>query len=162
MSVNAISSNNAYYPYTPAAQNNASPFQMINQDLTAIGNALQSGNISSAQQAVASIQNLISNPAPGSPGTGISQSGTTNPLSADLSALSSALQSRNMQSAQAAYTKLVQDIQSGRHGHHRHHHAAGNQNGSAGQSPNNSIPTTSNASITGGIGSGAAGINLIA
>ena len=81
------------------AQNTTSnPFS----DLAAIGNALQSGNLSEAQSAFATLQQDMGNS---------SGQSTTATSGTDLTSLSSALQSGNLSDAQSAFATLMQDLQ---------------------------------------------------
>ncbi len=130
MSVSGISSGNSYQ-YS---------FQNINaqrnQDFTQLGQALQSGNLASAQSDFAALQQLSNNSGQtsGSQTSGTQTSSTqtdgtaTNPISTDFGSLAQALQSGNITTAQTDFTKLEQDLQtsgseqtSGVHHHHHHH-----------------------------------------
>ena len=71
-------------------------------DLAAIGNALQSGNLSGAQSAFQTLQQDM--------GTSGAQSTTATP-GTDLTALSSALQNSDLPGAQTAFNTLMQDLQ---------------------------------------------------
>jgi hypothetical protein len=112
MSVSAIlpssTLNQAYNLQTPNQRQ--TEFQQLTQ-------ALQSGNLSSAQQALGALTSSASN------------SGILNTqLTQDLSKLGSALQSGNLAGARQAYSSVQQSLQSSTpmaaH-HHRPHHGGG-------------------------------------
>ena len=88
--------------------------------------ALQSGNLSGAQQALAALQQLMSNLSAGSQ---ISSSQSL--FRTDLNAIGQALKSGDLSAAKAAFTKLQQDIQSANKGHKGHqnlHNVDGSKN----------------------------------
>lgn len=130
----------------------------VGTDFSALGTALNSGSLSGAQNAVAKLQqdsqayrqghhqfgNLehaeevyksmqISSGSVNSSNQ-VTTSGPTNSLNSDLAALGQALQSGSMSSAQDAFAKFQQDLQSTQQGpgsghhHHRHNSASGTQN----------------------------------
>jgi hypothetical protein len=118
----------------PAWQANAEQFK---QSFQSLGSALQSGDLSSAQQAFASLQQL-------QPSNSSSTSNLDNgPLSNDWNTLSQALQSGDTKAAQAAFTQLQSDIQTHRKGHHHHHQPA------AANAPSDPSQNTSNADSDG-------------
>ena len=91
-------------------------FQQIKSDFQALSTALQSGDLSGAQQAYASLQKY----APGLFQPASSQTAaSTNPLEAALSSIGTALQSGDITAAQQAFSSL-QGTQQHRHGHHGH------------------------------------------
>jgi hypothetical protein len=99
-------------------------FRQTMQDFRALGSALQSGDLSSAQSAFATLQKDIQN----SPRLQQLVGDTSTQAGKDFQALQSALQSGDLSSAQKAFASLQQDFQSMRqvsgaqvHGH-RHHH----------------------------------------
>jgi hypothetical protein len=93
-------------------------FQQIKSDFQALASALQSGNVSSAQQAYAALQK----DAPGLFQSNSSQgSSSSDPLASALSSLGTALQSGNLANSQQAFAALQQTVQ----GHHHHHHKGG-------------------------------------
>lgn len=110
MSVSAISSSN------PLLQTNS--LQSINQqqrtEFQQLTQALQSGNLTTAQQAFSALTNSAT-------GSGLLSA----QLTQDLSKLGSALQSGNLSSARQAYASAQQNLQSSNpvaaH-HHRPHH----------------------------------------
>ncbi len=122
----------------------------VGTDFSALGTALNSGSLSGAQEAVAKLQkdalafrqehhkfgNLehaknVYNSMQASTSTNSSNAtSSASSLNADLTALGQALQSGSMSSAQDAFAKLQQDLQSTQQsqGHRHHHHAAATQN----------------------------------
>jgi hypothetical protein len=94
-------------------------FQQIKSDFQTLASAIQSGNISSAQQAYAALQK----DAPALFQGASSQGGSSDPLASALSSLGTALQSGSITSAQQALAALQQTVQ----GHHHHHHKAGQE-----------------------------------
>jgi len=120
MTISSITSSPYPYQLSPTTQQN--PRQQWQQDFQSLATALQSGDLSGAQQAFQALQQLRPN-APVSPTgqTGQAKS-SSNPLSADVSALGSALQSGDLSGAQAAFSKIQQDVQALGATHHRHHH----------------------------------------
>jgi hypothetical protein len=102
-----------------SGQNNfQTEFQQLGQDL-------QSGNLTQAQQDYATLSQNFQNASQ----TSASNSG--NPIAQAFNALSQNLQSGNLSAAQQDYATIQQDFQQGGssqvHGHH-HHHGGGGQN----------------------------------
>ena len=112
-------------------------------DLNAVGQALQSGNVSDAQVDFAKLQQDVqsaqghhhhhhrqdnvsaSTQSTAGIQTDNGQGGSSqNPLSTDLNAVAQALQSGNLSDAQDAFAKLQQDMMSVQGHHHYHHHNA--------------------------------------
>ena len=110
-------------------------------DLNALGQALQSGNVSDAQADFTKLQQDAQsvqghhhhhhhNPSVSAQSTtGIQtdngqQGSSQNPLSTDLNAVGQALQSGDLSDAQSAFAKLQQDMLSVQGHHHYHHHNA--------------------------------------
>jgi hypothetical protein len=90
-------------------------------DFQAISSALQSGDISGAQQAFAQLQK--DNPRLAQ-ALSSAPSSSDSPRIADLKSLASALKSGDLSGAQQAFSKLQQDVKSAGSHHHRHHAAA--------------------------------------
>jgi hypothetical protein len=109
MSVATISSANNAYQTNPYAQ--------ARQDFQNLGNALQSGNLTAAQQAFAQLQQS-------NPNIGQSQ-GTQNNSSASqaIQNLGNALQSGDLSGARQAFAQLQQGMQAAGKGHGHHHHS---------------------------------------
>jgi hypothetical protein len=115
MSVSAISSNVNVYSTT--AQNR---FQERRAEFQQLAQALQSGDLTGAQQAFAGLQQNRSPSA--AQGQNSSQSGQNNSLAADFNTLGQALQSGDLSSAQKAFATLQKDMQTVHQAHHHHHH----------------------------------------
>ena len=102
-----------------SAQSNQSQFQQIQTDFQQLGQDLQAGNLTGAQQDFATLQQALPS------GQSQSQQNTASPIAQAFTALSQALQSGNLQDAQTAFTTLQGDIQqqqgSGQVRHHHHH-----------------------------------------
>ena len=113
MSGLSISSLNQYLS-SPYAQNSSS----TQSDLQNLGQALQSGNLTAAQSAFATLQKAYQTQ--GSQST--STSGAASPVSSDLTTLANALNTGNLTSAQAAFSQLQKDQQAQSGGGHHHHH----------------------------------------
>jgi hypothetical protein len=99
-------------------------FQQQKTDWQSLSNALQSGDLSGAQQAFSSLQNdrtQLKSLFQSQNGQNSSQ-GT---LQTDLQNLATALKSGNLSDAQAAFATLQQDIKALKGGHHHHHHGGG-------------------------------------
>jgi hypothetical protein len=139
MSISGVSSNpNAYQ--SSGVQSN---FKQVRQDFRDLASALQSGDLSGAQNAFAALQQLMQNAQPSSQSQSQGNS-KQDQFSIDLAAIGKALQSGDLNSAQHAFTKLQQDIQAVQQGgHHRRHHAHG------AQGANNAINSTTGASANG-------------
>jgi hypothetical protein len=106
----------------PCLASNQNPFAQQINNFKAIGSALQSGNLSSAQSALTAFQQNQPN---------ISQSANTQPFGKntqannDFQTLSSALQSGDLAGAQKAFSSIQTDLKSAQathkgHGHHHH------------------------------------------
>ncbi len=117
--------NNSGYG-SPSQADGVNAYQQQQQSFQTLAQALQSNDLSAAQQAYTS---LVQN-----------TPGGTVPPNSPLAQIGQALQSNDLSSAQKAFTAL----QAGRHGHHHHHH---------GTPPTDASPTgspqTSTASGTG-------------
>jgi outer membrane protein assembly factor BamD (BamD/ComL family) len=137
MTVSSISSQTDLYP-TTGAQNS------FRKDFKALQSALQSGDLSSAQQAFTALQK--DNPNFAQAMSGSNSSSQTNPVSTAFQSLQSALQSGNLSGAQSAFTSLTQALQSTHKGHHHHHHhSAGTQASSA--SASSTTPSSASGTI---------------
>ena len=104
---------------TQSTQNNQSQFQQIQTDFQQLGQDLQSGNLTGAQQDFATLQQALPS------GQSQSQQNTASPIAQAFTALSQALQSGNLQDAQTAFTTLQGDIQQQQGSGQRHHHHHG-------------------------------------
>jgi CubicO group peptidase (beta-lactamase class C family) len=137
MSISSISSNSDYYQ-NYLTNGSTSLKQQGQQDFTSLADALQSGDLSGAQSAFASLLQLFPNlsPSANSPtqstatSSAASSSSSTSSITNDLSTLGQAIQSGDLTGAQNDFSKLTQDMQSIGGGHHHHHHhktSAGSQ-----------------------------------
>ncbi len=86
-----------------------SPFRQARQDFEQIFQSIQTGNLSSAQQAYNDLQQLRSSATPTTPASGSTPTAAPNNVASDWTALGQALGSGSLSSAQDALTKLKQD-----------------------------------------------------
>lgn len=120
MSISAVSTSSSINSANPL-QTWRTFIQQKKQDISAIGTALKSGDLTSAQKAFSDLQSLSS-----------AAQGQTKTLSKassvpdDFGSLGQALQSGSLSDAQAAYAKLQTDMQAQAGGHHHRHHGPGN------------------------------------
>jgi hypothetical protein len=107
----------------PYQSTNLNAFIQFVNDFNAIGSALQSGNLSDAQSALATFQQDL----PGNSQTSTHQPfGNNTQANTDYQSLVSALESGNLSDAQKAYASLENDLQGTEAGKsHRHHHHHG-------------------------------------
>ena len=155
MSVNSVSSNHTLYQVNAQAIN-----QKVQQNLSNLGSALQSGNLTGAQQALTAFEQVLNMSQPGNRSQTISSSSGNNKLSSDLSALENDLKSQNTTSAQADFNQLIQDLQSVQKGHHHHHHSHYTQSNSNGQNPTANGTNLFTNSSSGGNSSNTASLNV--
>jgi hypothetical protein len=131
MSISSISSNSDYNQnYLINGSNSLK--QQGQQDFKSLADALQSGDLSGAQNAFAALLQLFPNSS--SPANNQTQSAatssaagssnSTNSITNDLSTLGQAIQSGDLTGAQNDFSKLMQDIKLIGGGHHHHHHKA--------------------------------------
>jgi hypothetical protein len=118
MNSSSISSiNTANSPYSTAYENYQNNIGQFEQDFHAIGNALQSGNLASAQSAIATFKQDLQASSP----TSTQQPfGANNQANSAFQNLVNALQSGSLSGAQSAYSTLQTALQPG-----HHHHGAG-------------------------------------
>jgi len=88
---------------THLAQNAQEKFHHVQSEFQQLGQDLQSGNLTKAQQDYATLAKNIPS----------AQQTANSPLAQDLGALAQALQSGNLTTAQQAYATLRQDVQQG-------------------------------------------------
>src|ERR1700733_13966556 len=98
MSISAISSN-----LVNDLSQQQNPFRQIRQDFRQLASALQNGDLSDAQSAYSSIQQVLG------ANSGSSNSSGSNTLQSDFAALGQALQSGNLGQAQSAFSQLQSD-----------------------------------------------------
>ncbi len=144
MSVSAISNTT-----TPNQNNVPSGFNQITQDFQALSNALQSNNLSNAQQAFAAVQKDIQNV---SQGTQAAQAlGQNTQLGQDFQALQNALQSNNLTAAKQAFANLQKDLKAnGPAGAHRHPKAESENDGDGDDGGQSSSSSNTGASAQSG------------
>ena len=110
--------------------NQQNSFAQIAQNFQAIGSALQSGDLSSAQSSLTAFQQAVQGNSNSTSQTSSSQPfGKNSQANTDYQNLTSALQSGDLSTAQKAYTSLQNDLKSAQsaksaHKGHHHHHAA--------------------------------------
>ena len=126
MSISAVSaSSNSSQNYWSKGTNSIG--QQFKQDLQDLSQALQSGDLSGAQQAFSVLQQLMPNVSSSdSQQQNLQPITGTSSINTDLSALTQAIQSGNQTDTQTDLSKLTQDLQSvgGKGHHHRHYHHA--------------------------------------
>lgn len=121
--MSSISFSSLGSPYS-SRQNNAANRK---NDFQALASALNSGDLSGAQNAFAALQkDLPPGQQAGATG-GQNDNSKNNPVATDFQNLSQALSSGDLSSAQSAFAKLQQDMQAMQGGHrgHHHHHGGG-------------------------------------
>jgi hypothetical protein len=121
MSVSGISSSNLLNYSNQNIQNNQQQFQ---QEFHQLGQDLQNGNVSAAQQDFATLQQF----GPQSSSTLSTQ--TSHPMVQALNQLGQDLPSGNVSAAQKDYTNLKQDFQNASHTRAHHHHRSHSADGS--------------------------------
>jgi len=115
-----------------AVTGSSNPTSSLRQDFKSLEGALLNGDLSGAQSAFASLQNVVSGVQASANSNSIpTQLGqSSSPLGQDMQAVSSALNVNDLAGAQKAFAKLQQDMQSAfqangashaHHGHHAHH-----------------------------------------
>jgi len=127
INMSTISSVNSTTDPSPAANQNG--FAQIAKNFQAIGSALEAGNLSSAQTALAAFQKSLPGGSPSNSQTATDQPfGKNSQANAAYQNLTSALQSGNLSTAQQAFSSLQNDLksaaasstQSAHKGHHHH------------------------------------------
>lgn len=136
-----LSSNPAYQNY------NTSNVQQTVQDFQALGSALQSGDVSSAQSALTTFQQALAT-ATNSQSSSSQPFGKNSQANTDYQSLASALQSGNLTTAQQAFSRLQTDLKPAHTGHH-HHHGSATSTTATTNTANTAASTTS---VTGSAG----------
>lgn len=135
-------------PYQTSATDG---FNQLFQDFSGIGSALQTGNLTTAQTALASFQSDLQS---ASGNNELSNLFNNNPtLNNDLTTLQNALTSNNASSAKTAFKTLLQDVQSAMktqvaQRRHHHHHGINNFGNNPEQTAATSIMTGSASGTT--------------
>jgi hypothetical protein len=142
----------------------------LKQDFKQLASSLQSGDLSGAQKAYATLQQLLQSTQSGGPSSnGQQASSTNNPIQNDFAALGKALSNGDLAGAQSAFSQLQTDmqaaapnsasgaVQSAHHGHHHRHvssasdsdsdSSTADQTATTGSSGSQSTPTGSTFSI---------------
>ena len=149
MNVTGISKTNLYL------QNDVQGgVKQLAQDFQSLESAFQAGDLTSAQNAFASIQQDMKN-GPGAKLAGVF--GQDSQLSKDFQALQSALQSGDLAGAKQALATMQKDMQAAHtsHAHHHHHHRKV-QSENDGDSDGSTTPSDDSASSS----SSTVGVNL--
>lgn len=150
--------------YTPSTSQTSSPAQQVRQDYAQLAGALQSGNLTNAQSAYASLaQELQTQDASSSntTTTGSASSTSEDPISTDFSALGQALSSGNLTQAQGAFSQLQGDVKTAEqtnaaqsqtaptqtHHHHHHHGGGGSASSTSSSSSSTGSSTASSVSV---------------
>jgi hypothetical protein len=130
-SISSVSS--ATNPYQTTNQNG---FGQIFKDFKAVGSALQTGDLSTAQSALATFQQDLQ----GNSQTSANQPfGKNSQANSDYQSLASALNSGDLAAAQKAFASLQTDLKAAHRGHHHHHSSSA----TAPTTPTNSATTSS-------------------
>lgn len=133
LSSNLFSAGAVHNPQnTQSAQNIPSTFQQITAEFQQLGQDLQTGNLTQAQQDFTTLSQSLPS---------ASQT-SSNPVLQALTQLGKDLQAGNLQAAQQDYTTVEQDAQQiasqvgGHHGHHRHRAESSQSSSSTSQQAN--------------------------
>jgi hypothetical protein len=123
-------------PYQATNQN---AFVQFVNNFNAIGNALNSGNLSAAQSALATFQQDL----PATSQTSNSQPfGNNSQANTDYNSLATALQSGDLSGAQTAFASLQNDLEGGGKAHRHHHRSSGDSDSTESAStPATSVPS---------------------
>jgi DNA-binding FadR family transcriptional regulator len=115
-SISGVPSATNPYPIT-----NQNSFAQSFKDLKAIGSALQSGDLTTAQSALATFQQDLQTTSQTSASQPFGQNSQANK---DYQSLASALQSGDLAAAKKAFASLQTDLKAANKGHHHHHHGS--------------------------------------
>jgi hypothetical protein len=142
----------------PPQTANQSGFAQIAKSFQAIGSALQSGDVSSAQSALAAFQQALQGNSQSNPQTATNQPfGKNSQANTDYQNLTSALQSGNLANAQKAYASLQNDLQSAQStksahkGHHHHRSSSATSSTSSSTTPTSGSATSSTVDADGSL-----------
>lgn len=125
MSVTGVTVPNLY-----PSSSGGNQLQQIQQDFQQLGQDLQSGNLSQAQQDYATLTAALPSN---------QQQNSNNPIAQAFAQLGQALQSGDLASAQQAFSTIQQDIQQGQSTHGHHHHRGQGGQGSSSSSQGSTI-----------------------
>lgn len=147
MSISSIYSQNPSITAAPGSTGfGQSRFQQIQQQFSALGNALSTGNLQGAQTAFASLQAL--QPQPNGQSTSPATSNSQTPQNGFQSALASlgqSLSTGDLSGAQKAFSQLQSLAKTQHKGHHHHRDSDGgsSSSSSSASSPAASLPAGS-------------------
>jgi hypothetical protein len=121
MSISAIASSLFQPSITQSVQNK---FQQVQSEFQQLGQDLQAGNLSQAQQDFATLTQSLPGGQP---------QNTTGPLAQAFNSLAQDLKAGNLSAAQKDFTTIQQDVQqeSGQIQHHHHHRVSDTQDSSS-------------------------------
>ena len=149
MTISSISSTANSYQ-TSAANN----FNQSFSEFKSIGNSIQSGNLTSAQDALTALQSDLQSNSGQNPLSRLFNNNSK--LSDDLTSLQTALKSNDPASAQDAFKTLVKDMQGAMktqtsHGHHHHHRvdSDGDTDGTTSAASTSATDSTTGSASTG-------------
>src|SRR5271156_1534267 len=113
---------------TQSAQSGQGKFQQIQSEFQQLGQDLQAGNLTQAQQDFATLSQNFPNAQSGTTTSATASGG--NPIPQAVKALAQDLQNGNISGAQQDYATIQQDFQQQQQGssavhHHHHHHGGG-------------------------------------
>src|SRR5271156_2292498 len=113
---------------TQSAQSGQGKFQQIQSEFQQLGQDLQAGNLTQAQQDFATLSQNFPNAQSGTTTSATASGG--NPIAQAFTALAQDLQNGNISGAQQDYATIQQDFQQQQQGssavhHHHHHHGGG-------------------------------------
>lgn len=158
--MNTISSLNS--TANPVQTTSQGGIAQVAQNFQAIGAALQSGDVATAQSALTSFQKALQGSSQSNSQTSSSQPfGKNSQANTDYQKLTSALQSGNLSTAQQAYASLQNDLKStaatkSAHKGHHHHHSS---NATSSTTP--TTPATSSSTTSSTVGAGNS-LNVVA
>lgn len=138
-SVSSLVSASNLYPTVP--QN---PMAKALQAFSALGNALQSNDLTSAQTALAAFQQALPTASGNSQSSQSQLFGGNSQANTAFQTLTTALQSGNLSGAQSAFSSLQTDLQSAAPGAGKTHHRGGHHHGAA--APADTVNSTSTSS----------------
>jgi outer membrane protein assembly factor BamD (BamD/ComL family) len=120
MSVSGISASNFFAGLNSTAVQNK--FQQIQKGFQQLGQDLQSGNLSQAQNDFSALQQLRPSQQQNGPAVTQSTTQSRSPVSQTFAQLAQDLKTGNLSAAQSDFSTLQQDFRQGAVTGHRHHH----------------------------------------
>jgi len=135
-------------------------FQQIQSEFQQLGQDLQAGNLTQAQQDYATLSQNFPNAQTGTTSgtaTTASTANGANPIAQAFTALAQDLQNGNLSGAQQDYATIQQDFQQQQQGsspvHHHHHHGGGGGGGQQGSQISSALNSLSSALQAGNLSS---------